>query len=142
MKMDAVQIQAAIPHRWPFLLVDRVTELEPAQRAVGLKNVTVNEWFFQGHVPGYPIMPGVMIVEALAQLALIVLRSAPEHADKMFLFAGIDELRFRRPVAPGDTLHLEVELAAQEGSSFTFSARAMVGERTASQGRITLAAPR
>ena len=142
MIMDAVQIQGMIPHRWPFLLVDRVIELEPGVRGVGIKNVTVNEWFFQGHVPGYPIMPGVLIVEALAQVGLIALRSVPEYKEKMFLFAGIEDFRFRRPVVPGDSLRLEVELVSQEASSFTFSAKAMSGDKTAAQGKVTLAFPR
>jgi len=142
MIMDAIQIQGMIPHRWPFLLVDRIVELEQGVKAVGVKNVTINEWFFQGHIPGYPIMPGVMIVESLAQVALVALRSAPEYKDRMTLFAGIDDFRFRRPVVPGDTLRLEVELATQERSLFTFLAKAAVEDTIVAQGRITLAFPR
>ncbi len=108
--LDSVAIRSIIPHRFPFLLVDRVDELEPGQRAVGIKNVTANEQFFQGHFPDYPVMPGVLIVEAIAQVGAVTLLSMDEYTGKIAFFAGIDNVRFKRQVKPGDTLRMEVEL--------------------------------
>ncbi|HMF58226.1 MAG TPA: 3-hydroxyacyl-ACP dehydratase FabZ [Pyrinomonadaceae bacterium] len=107
--LDSRAIQELLPHRYPFLLVDRIIELEPNQRAVGIKQVTINEPFFQGHFPGAPVMPGVLIIEALAQVgAILALREIEDRARKLVLFTGIDDARFRKPVVPGDTLILEV----------------------------------
>jgi 3-hydroxyacyl-[acyl-carrier-protein] dehydratase len=103
------EIMAIIPHRYPFLLIDRILELEPGQRAVGEKLVTIGEPFFQGHFPDYPIMPGVLIVEALAQTGSVAALSLPENKRKLGLFAGLNNVRFKRPVLPGDTLRLEVQ---------------------------------
>jgi 3-hydroxyacyl-[acyl-carrier-protein] dehydratase len=108
--IDAEGIQRILPHRYPFLLVDRVIDLDPPHRAVGIKQVTVNEPFFQGHFPGYPVMPGVLIVEAMAQVGGVAVLSSEDYQDKLALFAGIDNVRFKRQVRPGDTLRLEVEL--------------------------------
>src|SRR5918996_6652843 len=106
---DARAIQEILPHRYPFLLVDRIIELVPGERIVGIKQVTINEPFFQGHFPGAPVMPGVLVVEALAQVgAVLALREIEDRDQKLVLFTGIKEARFRRPVVPGDTLVLEV----------------------------------
>jgi 3-hydroxyacyl-[acyl-carrier-protein] dehydratase len=103
------EIEALIPHRWPFLLVDRIVEYDAAaNRIVGLKAVTATEWFFQGHFPGLPVMPGVLQVEALAQTMAVYVAKQPGFGDRIGLFAGIDECRFKRVVQPGDTLRLEV----------------------------------
>jgi 3-hydroxyacyl-[acyl-carrier-protein] dehydratase len=104
-------IQSLIPHRWPFLLVDRIVEYEPAEkRIVGIKAVTATEWFFQGHFPGLPVMPGVLQVEALAQTMAVYVANQPGFGDRIGLFAGIDEVRFKRVVTPGDTLRLEITM--------------------------------
>lgn len=106
---DARQIQQILPHRYPFLLVDRIVELVPRERIVGVKQVTIGEPFFQGHFPGAPVMPGVLVVEALAQVgAILALRELEDRERKLVLFSGIEEALFRRPVVPGDTLMLEV----------------------------------
>ena len=133
-ELDAVAIQRIIPHRYPFLLVDRVVELEPGQRAVGLKNVTMGDPFFQGHFPDYPVMPGVLIVEALAQIGAVALLTTDEHAGKLALFAGIDNVRFKRQVKPGDTLRLEVELGQLRRNIGTGSGVATVDGEIAWRG--------
>lgn len=107
--LDVTQIQAILPHRYPFLLVDRIIEYEPSKRVVGIKNVTLNEPFFAGHFPGAPVMPGVLIVEAMAQTAgVMMLASLPDRETKLVFFTGIDGAKFRRPVVPGDQLRLEL----------------------------------
>lgn len=113
--LEAADIMRIIPHRYPVLLIDRVIELEPGKRVVAIKNVTNNEPQFTGHFPGRPIMPGVLMVEALAQAGAVAVLSLPEYHGKLALFAGIDECRFRRTVLPGDTLRLEVTLDKLRG---------------------------
>ncbi len=114
--LSTTQIQSFLPHRYPFLLVDRIIELTPGQRIVGLKNVTINEPFFQGHFPGMPVMPGVLQIEAMAQTGgLLLLNQIAEPEKKLLLFAGIDEVKFRRPVVPGDTLHITMTLLRFKG---------------------------
>lgn len=131
------QIQELLPHRYPFLLVDRVIEYVPGERAVGIKNVTVNEPYFQGHFPGRPIMPGVLIVEAMAQVGGVVLTQLPDAAGKLSLFAGIDKVRFRRPVIPGDQLIMTVELLSVKQRRFgKMQARAEVDGQLASAGEL------
>jgi 3-hydroxyacyl-[acyl-carrier-protein] dehydratase len=107
---DVLEIQDLLPHRYPFALVDRILDYVPAKKAVGLKNVTINEPFFPGHIPKRPIMPGVLIVESMAQVGGVVLTLLPGMKGKFFAFAGIDGVRFRRPVVPGDQLIMTVEL--------------------------------
>lgn len=137
--LDVRAIQRIIPHRFPILLVDRIVELEPGRRAVGLKNVSTNEWFFEGHFPGNPIMPGVLIVEALAQTGAVAALSADEFSGKLGLFAGIDGVRFRRQVVPGDQLRLEVEMERLRRGIGRAAATATVDGETAAEGRLTFA---
>ncbi|MGG3449031.1 3-hydroxyacyl-ACP dehydratase FabZ [Domibacillus aminovorans] len=114
--MDIREIKETIPHRYPFLLVDRIVEVEDGKRAVGLKNVTANEEFFNGHFPNYPVMPGVLIVEALAQVGAVAMLKKEENKGRLAFFAGIDNCRFKRQVVPGDQLRLEVEMTRLRGS--------------------------
>ena len=109
--MDITEIQSIIPHRYPFLLIDRIIELEPLKRIVAIKNVTINEYFFQGHFPGAPVMPGVMIIEAMAQAgAVLLFREVPDRENKLLYFTRIEEARFRKPVGPGDQLRIELNV--------------------------------
>lgn len=108
--LDITQIKEIIPHRYPFLLVERILEVEEGKRAVGIKNVTANEEFFNGHFPDYPVMPGVLIVEALAQVGAVSVLIKEENRGRLAFFAGIDNCRFKRQVVPGDQLRLEVEM--------------------------------
>ncbi|AMO33655.1 3-hydroxyacyl-ACP dehydratase FabZ [Lysinibacillus sphaericus] len=114
--LTSQQIQEILPHRYPFLLVDRIVELEEGKRAVGLKNVTINEEFFNGHFPQYPVMPGVLIVEALAQVSAVIMLTKEGNEGRLGLLAGIDECRFKKQVKPGDQLRLEVEITRIKGS--------------------------
>ena len=131
----AEQLMEILPHRYPFLLVDRIIEYAPGEKAVGLKNVSVNEPFFQGHFPRRPIMPGVLIVEALAQVGGIVLMKMPDAVGRLALFAGIDGVRFRRQVLPGDQLILKAELLTVRQKRFgKMSCRAEVGGQLVTEG--------
>jgi len=133
------EIKEIIPHRYPFLLVDRVEELEPGKRAVGYKDLTGDEEFFQGHFPEYPVMPGVLIVEALAQVGAVSLLSQDENRGRLAMFAGIDKVRFKREVRPGDTLRLEVEITQSRGPIGFGEAKAFVGEELACSGELMFA---
>lgn len=139
MTIEADQIESIIPHRYPMLLVDRIVEIEEGQRAVGIKNVTANEWFFEGHFPGQKIMPGVLIVEALAQTAAVCLLKGVDAAGKSPLFAGIENMRFRRPVVPGDQLRLEFTLEKMRGPIGKGQVRATVDGQLAAEGTISFA---
>ncbi len=139
MTIDADEIERIIPHRYPFLLVDRIVEIEEGRRGVGIKNVTANEWFFEGHFPGRKIMPGVLIVEALAQVAAVTLLRGVDAGGKVPLFGGIEQLRFRRPVVPGDQLRLEFELEKMRGPVGKGHVRATVDGQVAAEGSITFA---
>ena len=138
-ELDATQIQALIPHRYPFLLVDRIVELEPGTRAVGLKHVSMGDSYLQGHFPGYPVMPGVLIVEALAQTGAVLVMHDPANADKLPFFARVDNCRFRHQVRPGDTLHLEVTVTSFRAPVGKAHGRALVGDVLACEADLTFA---
>lgn len=133
-EMDINQIKKLIPHRYPFLLVDRVTSYEPGVRATGYKNLTANEQFFEGHFPIKPIMPGVLQVEALAQLACLAMLSKEEFRGKIGLFTGLDGIKFRTMVVPGDRLDMEVELIKMRGPIGRCRGVAKVGDKIACEG--------
>lgn len=137
--LDIVEIQKLIPHRYPFLLVDRILEVEPGQRAVGIKNVTINEPFFQGHFPGQPVMPGVLILEALAQVAAVAIFSLPQYAGKIGFYAGIDGVRFRQQVIPGDQLRLEAVITKVKGPVAKCQAKAFIGTKLVTEGELMFA---
>ncbi|RJX29538.1 MAG: 3-hydroxyacyl-[acyl-carrier-protein] dehydratase FabZ [Dethiobacter sp.] len=137
--LSARDIQEIIPHRYPFLLVDRILEVVSGQRAVGLKNVTINEPYFQGHFPGEPVMPGVFIVEAMAQVGAVALLSRSEFQGKLALFRGIDKCRFRGMVRPGDTLIMEVTFTALKGVVGRGKGQAHVGDKLVASGELIFA---
>ncbi|WP_163099460.1 3-hydroxyacyl-ACP dehydratase FabZ [Peribacillus alkalitolerans] len=136
---DITQIKEIIPHRYPFLLVDRILELEEGQRAIGIKNVTANEEFFNGHFPDYPVMPGVLIIEALAQVGAVAMLIKEENKGRLAFFAGIDNCRFKRQVKPGDQLRLEVEIVRLKGPIGKGKAIATVDGEVACEAELTFA---
>lgn len=137
--LDRDAIQRIIPHRAPFLLLDRVTELEPGVRARGELDVTTEAFWVPGHFPEHPVMPGVLIVEAMAQLGAVALLSMPDYAGKIAFFAGIDKVRFKRQVVPGDTLSMEVEISRMRGAIGFGEATARVGDAIACSGTLMFA---
>lgn len=139
MELNNIEIQKIIPHRYPFLLVDKIVEMEAGTKAVGIKNVTINEPFFQGHFPGYPLMPGVLIVEALAQVAAITCMGVEENKGKLGVFTGIDNCKFRKQVVPGDTLRLEIEMTALRRGIGKAEGKAFVGDELACSANLTFA---
>ncbi len=139
MMLDIEQIKEIIPHRYPFLLVDRILEVEEGKSAVGIKNVSANEEFFNGHFPDYPVMPGVLIVEALAQVGAVAMLKKEENRGRLAFFAGIDGCRFKKQVKPGDQLRLEVEIVRLRGPIGKGKAVATVDGEVACEAEITFA---
>lgn len=141
--LDLTEIQNLIPHRYPFLLIDRIEHVLLGESAVGIKNVTLNEWYFQGHFPDHPIMPGVLIIEALAQTAAalvmktLTVQNGGEKPGNMVYFMSIDEAKFRRPVVPGDVLHLKVVKDRARGHIWKFKGEAWVGDELADEATFT-----
>ena len=137
--MDIVKVLQYLPHRYPFLLIDRVLSCEPGKRLSALKNVTINEPFFQGHFPHHPVMPGVLIIEAMAQACAILTFHSEQHRPDerlVYYFVGIDNARFKKPVTPGDTLRLDVALERHVRGIWKFTAQALVGDVLAAESEI------
>jgi 3-hydroxyacyl-[acyl-carrier-protein] dehydratase len=134
--IDCMEIQKILPHRFPFLLVDRIIELDPKKRAVGIKNVTINEPFFQGHFPDYPVMPGVLIVEAIAQVAGILAFKSGAKGNSVY-FMSIEKAKFRKPVIPGDQLRFEVNVIQQRGNVWKCAGGAYVEDTLVSEAELT-----
>jgi 3-hydroxyacyl-[acyl-carrier-protein] dehydratase len=140
MTFDIQEILQFLPHRYPFLLIDRITEFEPTKRLVAIKNVTINEPFFQGHFPGYPIMPGVLVVEAMAQAGgIIMMHELPDRQEKLVVFTGIERAKFRRPVTPGDQLRIEVDVLSFRLRAGKIQGRATVDGKLACEATLTCA---
>jgi len=134
--IDIKEIMSLIPHRYPFLLVDRIIEIEPGVKAIGIKNVTINEPFFQGHFPGNPIMPGVLTVEAMAQVAGILAFKSGSSGKSVY-FMTIDNVKFRKPVVPGDQIRFEIAVVHKRGSVWKFSGKAYVEDKLVSEAEFT-----
>jgi 3-hydroxyacyl-[acyl-carrier-protein] dehydratase len=138
--LDITQIQAILPHRYPFLLIDRVIELERMKRIVAIKNVTANEPFFSGHFPGYPIMPGVLMIEAMAQAGgALLLTEIPDRDKRLMVFTGIEKAKFRKPVTPGDQLRIEVEVLVWRTTAVKMQGRAYVGDKPVCEATLSCA---
>lgn len=138
MTFDIQEILGFLPHRYPFLLIDRIVEFEPRQRIVALKNVTINEPFFQGHFPGYPIMPGVLVVEAMAQAGgILIMSETPDRDQKLVVFTGIERAKFRRPVTPGDQLRIEIDVLSFRPRAGRIQGRATVDGKLACEATLT-----
>ena len=134
------EIMKFLPHRYPFLLVDRILEIEGDKRIVGLKNVTINEQFFQGHFPGAPVMPGVLIIESMAQVAgVLIYRDLPDKDKKLIYFSGIENAKFRRPVLPGDQLHVEMQLLNRRNNFGKMQGRATVDGKLVAEAVVLFA---
>lgn len=139
MILSITEIQSILPHRYPFLLVDRILELEPMKKAVGIKNVTANEEFFQGHFPGHPVMPGALILEAMAQVGGVAMLYNDEFRGQLALFAGMDRVKFRKPVVPGDQLKMTAEVIKLRSSMGKIWAEAYVDGQIAAEGEFLFA---
>jgi 3-hydroxyacyl-[acyl-carrier-protein] dehydratase len=138
MTFDIQEILGFLPHRYPFLLIDRVVEFEPTKRIVAIKNVSINEPFFQGHFPGYPIMPGVLVVEAMAQAGgMIMMAEIPDREKKLVVFTGIERAKFRRPITPGDQIRIEVEVLSMRTRAGRIQGRALVDGKLACEATLT-----
>jgi len=138
MTFNIQEIMDFLPHRYPFLLIDRVIEFESTKRLVAIKNVTINEPFFQGHFPGYPIMPGVLVVEAMAQAGgMIMMAEIPDREKKLVVFTGIERAKFRRPVTPGDQLRIEVEVLSMRSRAGRIEGKAIVNGKVACEATLT-----
>jgi 3-hydroxyacyl-[acyl-carrier-protein] dehydratase len=135
--MDIKEIHKFLPHRYPFLLVDRIIEINPGEKATGIKNVTCNEEFFQGHFPGNPIMPGVLMIEAMAQVAGLLAFRSGATVGKSVYFMSIEKAKFRKPVVPGDQLRIEVTILQQRGNVWKFSGNASVEDKVAAEAEFT-----
>src|SRR5258707_987262 len=137
MILDVVEIQKLLPHRYPFLMVDAILEVERLKRIVGIKNVSINEYYFQGHFPGKPVMPGVLILEAVAQTGgLLLLLDVPDRENKLLYFVAVDGARFRRPVVPGDQLRIEVNVLNWRGDFCKLEGKATVNGQLAAEARV------
>ena len=137
--LSATEIQNVIPHRYPFLLVDRILEIEPMKRAVGIKNVSINEHFFQGHFPGHPVMPGVLILEAMAQVGGVAMLYPEENRGKLAFFAGMDRVKFRKPVVPGDQLRMVAEIIKIRSGMGKLWVQSFVDDQLVAEGEFLFA---